>query len=109
MTATKKRTNIRLTMLEDYVLAKWLHEREMKSGEQIADVVKEAKDVLKIEKINYNHVQQRMQEFGIKLVPSAAPTDELTKVREQLEVLQHRVYALEQVVAALRSAQVQGK
>ena len=103
------RTNVRLSMQEDFALTKWLHAHEMQPGERIDDLVLQVRKDLKIEKINYNHVQARLQEFGLKLVPADSTDPQVREMREQLEVLQHRVFALEGVVAALRSAQVQGK
>lgn len=106
MAEKQKRTNVRLSMKEDFELTKWLKDHQMEPGEQIADLVAKAKAETGIQTINYNHVQQRMLVFGIKLISSTKiePT-----ILERFNVMEHRIYALEQVVAMLRSAQVQGK
>jgi hypothetical protein len=83
MSDVTKRTNIRLSMQEDFALTKWLHAHEMKPGEQIGDLVKQVRIDLKIDKINYNHVQTRLQEFGLKLIP--APEKDQNKRLDRME------------------------
>jgi hypothetical protein len=83
MSHVPKRTNIRLSMQEDFALTKWLHAHYMQPGEGIGELVKQARIDLKIEKINYNHVQARLQEFGLKLIP--APEKDQNKRLDRLE------------------------
>lgn len=111
MAEKQKRTNVRLSMKEDFELTKWLKDHQMEPGEQIADLVAKAKAETGIQTINYNHVQQRMLVFGIKLLSSTKlePSEELAQLRERFAVMEHRVFALEQTIAKLRSADVQGK
>lgn len=90
----QKRTNIRLSMPEDFALTKWLHTHDFQPGESIADLVRLARIDTKVEKINYNHIQTRLVEFDLKLIPLPTAPKEVAKIGERLLRLECAVCAI---------------
>ena len=108
-----KRTNVRLSMQEDFDLVSWLKAYKMQPGDTIDTLVLAARAALKNDKINYNHMQTRIVEFDIPMPrkPSNAPVMERLKalevmldavIRDQLRVcrVQHINPSLEVVAYA---------
>jgi hypothetical protein len=94
---TAGKTLTRLTMPEDYKLTQWLIAHEMKPGETLASLAHDAGQELNIPKININHVQVRMNAFGIQVIPKAA-AKQLTRLDK-----------LERIVATLITRGEDGK
>jgi hypothetical protein len=65
--AQEKRTNVRLSMQEDFDLVSWLKAFQAQPGDTIDSLTVAAKTALKNDRINRNHIQTRLIEFDIKL------------------------------------------
>lgn len=80
----------RLSMPESHALITWLMNYKMQPGDSVVTLATYASVGLNNPKINYNHVRQRMEEFGLELPKRAsnAPVIErLTKLEKVLTVL----------------------
>ena len=90
------RTMIRLSNPENYALITWLQNYKQEPGDTIHVLARKAALELNNPKINYNHVQQRMQEFGITLVQRGVDNAQLI---ERVQLLENAVDALIDQVA----------
>ena len=81
-----KRTNVRLSMQEDFDLVSWLKAYQMQPGDTIDTLVLAARAALKNNKINYNHMQTRIVEFDIP-VPRKSSNGPVMERLRALEVM----------------------
>lgn len=88
-----QRQMVRLSNPENYALIEWLKAYKQQPDDTIHTMARKAVVDLKNEKINYNHVQQRLVEFGIP-----APTRGGSATNAELA---QRVEALEKLVTKM--------
>jgi hypothetical protein len=86
------RTVARLSMPENFALVEWLKAYQQQPGDTLHTITRKAAEALKNERINYNHVQQRMFEFNIPLPRNGGTTnaeliERLSNLEQLLDVL----------------------
>jgi hypothetical protein len=89
----KRQTVTRLSNPENYALIEWLKAYKQQPDDTIHTMTRKAAEELKNDRINYNHVQQRLVEFGIP-----APTRGGSATNAELAT---RVETLEKQVASI--------